>query len=75
MKPEGVENTCIIASREYLDKEKNQRRVKIVEYFEANGFLALSGRTISDYSAQYTYCSKVGKSINDLVWTNLMHAN
>lgn len=38
---------------------------------EDNGFLVLNGRTDGDVPGQYTYLSRVGKSVVDLIWANL----
>ncbi|XP_073971981.1 uncharacterized protein [Rhodnius prolixus] len=35
-----------------------------------NGFTNVNGRSLSDNPAQYTYVSRTGKSVNDLIWIN-----
>ena len=47
VEPETIENTYISAKRESLDKEKNHRGNKIVDFFKTMGFAVLSGRMTS----------------------------
>ncbi|KAI5746163.1 hypothetical protein M8J77_000641 [Diaphorina citri] len=43
----------------------------LVEFMEEHGLIALNGRTPGDIPGQFTFISKVGNSVVDLVWTNM----
>ncbi|KAI5742771.1 hypothetical protein M8J77_011149 [Diaphorina citri] len=59
------------STRTSLDQVSNARGDLLVDFMEEYGFLVLNGRTPSDIPGQFTYVSKVGKSVVDLVWSSL----
>ena len=67
---ELLNNEILYSRRATLDNEKKYKGSKLVQFFESNGFAILNGRTISDYPANFTYCSNNGRAINDLIWCN-----
>ncbi|KAK9723300.1 Endonuclease-reverse transcriptase [Popillia japonica] len=59
--------TSVRNSRDYLT---NNRGKNLIEAMESNGFLLANGRTPSDSPADYTYVSKTGSSVIDLLFLN-----
>ncbi|KAI5755470.1 hypothetical protein M8J77_017098 [Diaphorina citri] len=57
--------------RRSLDEVLNTRGEMLVEFMEEHGLIALNGRTPGDIPGQFTFISKVGNSVVDLVWTNM----
>lgn len=60
----------VILSQNLLDDNVNKMGTILIEGMEEREFLVLNGRTIDDRPAQFTYCSKLGKSVIDLLWLN-----
>lgn len=61
--------------RSSLDTFSNPRGQKLNDLMESNNFLLLNGRTPGDTPANYTYLSKNGASVIDLVWINITHTD
>ncbi|KAI5751074.1 hypothetical protein M8J77_003920 [Diaphorina citri] len=70
MADELAEELGLLAHRVSLDHITNRRGEVLTEYMESRGFLMLNGRTTGDIPGQFTYLSKVGKSVVDLAWCN-----
>lgn len=70
-----INNENFSASRVSLDIKKDSKGVKLVSTMETNGYILLNGRSISDSPANYTFVNKNGKSVIDLIWSNIMGFN
>ena len=65
------DNSYLSNTKVSRDSEVKRRAVESVEFFESNGFIRLNGRMDSDFPANFTYCSNLGKSVIDLIRCNL----
>lgn len=61
----------LLSQRQSLDEVMNTRGEMLLEFMEGHGLIALNGRTSGDIPGQFTFISKVGNSVVDLVWSNL----
>ncbi|XP_026687849.1 uncharacterized protein LOC113472340 [Diaphorina citri] len=68
---EMAQDLNVLAQRTSLDTLSNRRGELMVEFMEDYGLLVLNGRTHGDIIGQFTYISKVGKSVIDLTWCSL----
>lgn len=59
----------------YQSKKSNQRGIDLCDFFEKNGYILLNGRTQDDNPAKFTFTSKNGCSVIDLVWCRLTSIN
>lgn len=64
-------NVNILSSRLSLDKVANKKGEMLVDCMENNDCIVLNGSTKADTPGNYTFISKIGKSLIDLVWTSL----
>ncbi|XP_044595870.1 uncharacterized protein LOC123272913 [Cotesia glomerata] len=67
-----VSGSSLLSYHSSLDTISSPRGSLITDFCETNGFILLNGRLPGDSPAQYTYCSSQGKSVIDLIWTNLL---
>lgn len=54
-----------------LDTATNKRGKVLRDFMEENAMIVINGRAEGDYPASYTFSSKVGNSVVDLVWVNI----
>lgn len=59
------------AKRNSLDKKLLKRGKELLDFMESELFVLLNGRTRSDDPADFTYVGPRGRSVIDLVWSNL----
>lgn len=65
---ELLANTVISPVRSSHDAVCNCRGRQILGFMDSNGFCLLNGRSPGDIPASFTYVSKLGCSVIDLVW-------
>ncbi|XP_044582987.1 uncharacterized protein LOC123264005 [Cotesia glomerata] len=65
-----IRGSSLNKDRSSLDLIHNQRGSTVLEFFEANGFTLLNGRTPSDTPGHFTFTNKNGQSVVDLTWVN-----
>lgn len=64
--------SCVRNSK---DKTVNSRGKKLLNIMDHHNFILLNGRSLSDSNGNFTYFDTQGKSVNDLIWTNLNSLN
>ncbi|CAG5109332.1 Protein of unknown function, partial [Cotesia congregata] len=67
-----VSGSSLLPYHSSLDPLSSPRGSLSTDFCETNGFILLNGRLPGDSPAQHTYCSSQGKSVIDLIWTNLL---
>lgn len=69
-----VDSWYICEERNSLDMKIDRRGDKLNFMMESNGLILKNGRSECDCPVNYTFVSKIGKSIVDSFWSNLMGA-
>lgn len=74
--PELVENSIFTSDRLSPDCVKpTADGVALLDFMSDNGFLVLNGRSPNDRPAQFTYVDSKGRSVIDLVFIKITHAD